>query len=57
MSDDNKQKGSEETYKCAKCGKEKKKDQGSFVLHGSAFCCEDCCKRGEKKDDKVCEFC
>lgn len=43
--------------KCEKCGKEKKESEGSYVLEGSTFCCEDCCKKGEEKADNVCEFC
>jgi len=52
----------EETFKCEKCGKEKNKGEGSFVLEGSAFCCKSCSKDTEKgehkeKKDNVCEFC
>ena len=46
-----------ETYKCAKCGKIKRKDQGSFVYGGTTFCCEECCKKDGEKLDNVCEFC
>ena len=52
----------EEKVKCAKCGKEKKKNEGNYVLEGTAFCCKDCCgdpSKGEHKEtkDEVCEFC
>lgn len=52
----------DETFKCAKCGKVKKKSEGNFVLGGSTFCCKDCCgdpSKGEhtEKKDNVCEFC
>jgi len=44
------------TYKCRKCGKTKKRSEGYFVLGGSTFCCNVCCKKGKKKEN-VCEFC
>jgi len=45
-------------FKCEKCGKMKDKKHGMFVLGGSAFCCDKCCKRGGKgKPKNVCEFC
>ena len=50
----------EKMFKCEKCGKEKKESEGNFVLDGSAFCCEECCKKpveGEEGKDGVCEFC
>ncbi|OGZ29457.1 MAG: hypothetical protein A2931_01600 [Candidatus Niyogibacteria bacterium RIFCSPLOWO2_01_FULL_45_48] len=52
----------EGTFKCEKCGKEKNKGEGGFVLEGSAFCCKSCCgdtEKGEHKEkkDNVCEFC
>lgn len=52
----------EETFKCVKCGKEKNKSQGVFILEGSTFCCKRCCgdqTKGEHKEnkDKTCEFC
>ncbi|MEK7090635.1 MAG: hypothetical protein AAB930_03550 [Patescibacteria group bacterium] len=52
----------EKTYKCEKCGKEKKESEGKFMLEGSAFCCKECCgdaDKGEHKEKKpnVCEFC
>ncbi len=59
-----KKKGDDEevVFKCGKCGKEKKKSQGIFVLEGSTFCCRVCCgdpAKGEpkQKNDNVCEFC
>ena len=56
----------EKTYKCDKCGNEKKESEGNFVLEGSSFCCTDCCGSPDEKkddghehkdDDGVCEFC
>lgn len=52
----------EKTYKCEKCGKEKKESEGKFMMEGAAFCCKDCCgdaDKGEHKEKKpnVCEFC
>jgi hypothetical protein len=52
----------EETFVCAKCGKEKKKTEGSFVLEGTTFCCKKCCgdvTKGDhkKKAEAICEFC
>lgn len=54
--------GEKEKFVCAKCGKEKAKDEGTMVLEGSTFCCKRCCgdhTKGEHKQkaDKVCEFC
>ncbi|MDP7368692.1 MAG: hypothetical protein QGH83_15705 [Candidatus Pacebacteria bacterium] len=53
---------SEETVKCAKCGKEKNKDEGTFMLEGTSFCCKECCgdpQKGEHKEssENTCEFC
>jgi len=45
------------SFKCAKCGKTKKKNEGSFIWGGSTFCCNKCCKKGGKKKEGVCEFC
>jgi len=50
------------TVKCAKCGKEKKESEGTYVLEGTAFCCKECCgnpAKGEHKEtaNKTCEFC
>ena len=52
----------EKTYKCEKCGKEKKESEGIFMLEGTAFCCNGCCgdtAKGEHKEKKpnICEFC
>lgn len=49
-------------FKCAKCGKERKKGDGVFVLEGTTFCCKRCCGDIEKaehmgKKEGVCEFC
>lgn len=47
------------TYKCAKCGKEKKESEGMFVYGGTTFCCENCCHKDKEKEkaDNMCEFC
>jgi len=55
-------KSEEKTTKCAKCLKEKKESEGSYVLEGTAFCCKECCgdpAKGEhkKKNANICEFC
>lgn len=42
--------------KCAQCGKEHKESEGKYVLEGTAFRCNDCEAKTEKKDD-ICEFC
>ena len=52
----------EEMVKCAKCGKEKKKSEGHYVLGGTTFCCDKCCgdpAKGEhtEKKENICEFC
>jgi len=52
----------EKLFKCAKCAKEKKKEEGMYVLEGTAFCCKECCgvpSKNERKEKKanVCEFC
>lgn len=52
------EKDGEKTYKCEKCGEEKKESEGNFVLDGSAYCCTDCCpKDGEHAGEGTCEFC
>lgn len=55
------EKDGEKTYKCGKCGEEKKESEGNFVLDGSAFCCSECCpgdKEGHKEGEgETCEFC
>lgn len=53
---------SEEKLTCAKCKKEKTKEEGVYVLGGTTFCCKECCGDPEKgehneKKDNVCEFC
>jgi len=57
-----KQKEEGKLFKCVKCKKEKKEDEGSHVLEGTTFCCKQCCdttreKDEEGKDKMVCEFC
>ena len=52
----------EKLFKCSKCNKEKREEEGTYVLEGTAFCCKECCgdpEKGEHKEkkDNVCEFC
>ncbi len=52
----------DEIFTCAKCGKEKKRSEGNFVLEGSTFCCKQCCgdpsdSKHKEKASAVCEFC
>lgn len=52
----------EKTFRCVKCGKEKKKSEGMFIFGGKQFCCEVCCgdtknEDHEKKAENICEFC
>jgi len=53
----NKKTSSGNTFKCGKCGKSKKKSEGSFIWGGTTFCCNKCCKKGGKKPKEACEFC
>ena len=52
----------DQIFTCEKCGKEKSRSEGNFVLEGSAFCCKECCGDPSKAEHKgkasaVCEFC
>mgnify|MGYP006929330174 CR=1 FL=1 len=53
--------GKSKKFKCAKCKKEKKESEGSFIWGGKTFCCKKCCpkgKEGKKKEKEgTCEFC
>ena len=44
-------------YKCYKCKKSSKKDEGYMKLGGAFFCCKKCCDGKKKTDKNVCEFC
>jgi len=49
--------GEKNAFRCEKCGKEKERSKGIFVLGGSSFCCKQCCDTSAVKKSDVCGQC